>query len=109
MNAEALREQMKTAVSANELKCGHKGKCPTCPTCKRFMADDFPPVKNGSIPNLVFTDPASAMEAYEQDQQRRMERFAVVFEKKLRKKLRNRIFRKNFLKGPFIFDFKKKR
>lgn len=107
MNAEHLREQVRTAVSGDQLKCGHKGKCPTCPTCKRFRDDGFPPVN--VVPNLVFTDPVTAMEAYEQDQQQRLERFAVVFERKLRQKLRNRIFRKNFLKGPFIFDFKKKK
>lgn len=109
MNAADLRKQVETAVSADQLKCGHKGKCPTCPTCKRFNDDGFPPVRIGAVPNLVFTNPATNMEEYELDQQRRMERFAVVFEKKLRQKLRNRIFRKNFLKGPLLFDLKLKK
>jgi len=47
MNAEALKHHVRTAMSADELKCGHKGKCPHCPTCRLFQDDGFPPVKIG--------------------------------------------------------------
>ena len=47
MNAEALKHHVRTAMSADELKCGHKGRCPHCPVCRLFQDDGFPPVKIG--------------------------------------------------------------
>lgn len=48
-NATELKEQVKNAVSSKQLECGHRGKCPTCPTCKRFNDDGFPPVNEGWV------------------------------------------------------------
>lgn len=42
-----LKEQVQNAASADILSCGHKGKCKTCPTCKAFNTDGFPPVTKG--------------------------------------------------------------
>lgn len=42
-----LKEQVQNAITADDLKCGHKGKCSTCKTCKAFNDDGFPQVKVG--------------------------------------------------------------
>jgi len=43
--SEILKQQVENAASANDLICGHKGKCSHCPVCKRFHQDDFPEIK----------------------------------------------------------------
>lgn len=42
--SEELRQQVEKAASADQLACGHRGKCKTCPTCKRWNEDDIPEV-----------------------------------------------------------------
>lgn len=57
MNAEALKEQVKNAKSEKDLVCGHRGRCPTCPTCRAFREDDLPPVvshKQLCVPSLEY-------------------------------------------------------
>lgn len=40
-----MQEQVENAITANDLKCGHKGKCSHCPTCKRFNDDGIGEVR----------------------------------------------------------------
>lgn len=40
-----LKKQVENAASANDLACGHKGRCKTCPICIKFNDDGFGEVK----------------------------------------------------------------
>lgn len=52
MQQEMFKSQIRDAISANDLTCGHKGKCSTCPLCKDFNDDGFPVVREHTLETM---------------------------------------------------------